>query len=248
MDFAIIAAGDGSRLKADGLNIPKPLVKISGKPLIKHIIDEALKNGASSISIIINEKSSELKNYLGSLKKNIPINLVVKTTPSSMHSLFALKKYLNDKPFILTTTDTVFLPNEFKDFVQFATLNKTHDGILAVTSFVEDENPLSVKVNDKMEILSFEDGLNDNKYVTGGIYYFSNKIFDEIELAQQIKIERLRNFLRLLSASNYSLLAYPFSKIIDVDHKEDIKTAEEFLSKESFSKTYSFFNPNKEIK
>ena len=43
-------------------------------------------------------------------------------------------------------------------------------------------------------------------------------------------IERMRNFQRSLVANGLRLKAYPFKKIIDIDHAEDITKAEEFLS------------------
>ena len=50
-----------------------------------------------------------------------------------------------------------------------------------------------------------------------------------MQTALQNDIIRLRNFLRLLIKQNYKLKAFPFSKIIDVDHISDIEKAEDFL-------------------
>ena len=43
-------------------------------------------------------------------------------------------------------------------------------------------------------------------------------------------IHRMRNFQRRLVAGGLKLKAYPFSKIIDIDHAEDIAKAEEFIA------------------
>jgi hypothetical protein len=40
---------------------------------------------------------------------------------------------------------------------------------------------------------------------------------------------RMRNFQRQLVADGLQLKAYPFKKIVDVDHAEDIAKAEAFL-------------------
>ena len=40
----------------------------------------------------------------------------------------------------------------------------------------------------------------------------------------------MRNFQRALVAAGLNLQAYPFGKIIDVDHQEDIAKAESFIS------------------
>ena len=42
-------------------------------------------------------------------------------------------------------------------------------------------------------------------------------------------MSRMRNFQRQLIVDGLKLKAYKFSKILDVDHADDIKKAEEFL-------------------
>ena len=55
----IIAAGDGTRLRRDGWDVPKALVTVNGTALIEHVIDNFLGNGIESVSIIVNEHSRE---------------------------------------------------------------------------------------------------------------------------------------------------------------------------------------------
>ena len=64
MDYAIIAAGEGSRLAQEGVKWPKPLVRLNGVALIDRLIDVFLKNNATSISIIVNEEMTEVQDYL----------------------------------------------------------------------------------------------------------------------------------------------------------------------------------------
>jgi len=108
MNFAIIAAGEGSRLKKEGVDLPKPLVRIGNEPMIYSLIKTAVRNGANTISIIINDHSPDLKYFLESLQLEIPINIIVKSTPSSMHSLFELRPILPGDSFFLATTDSIF--------------------------------------------------------------------------------------------------------------------------------------------
>ena len=61
MDYAIIAAGEGSRLAQEGVKWPKPLVRLNGVALIDRLIDVFLKNNATSISIIVNEEMTEVQ-------------------------------------------------------------------------------------------------------------------------------------------------------------------------------------------
>ena len=43
-------------------------------------------------------------------------------------------------------------------------------------------------------------------------------------------VSRMRNFQRALVSSGLKLKAYSIDKIIDVDHAEDIATAQKFIS------------------
>src|SRR5271169_4168201 len=108
MKAGIIAAGEGSRLRSEGIVVPKPLVPVGGIPLIERLIRTLERHGISEIVCIVNEYSLEVKNFVEEKKFSVPVRFVVKTTPSSMHSLFALAPYLNDDPFVLSTVDPIF--------------------------------------------------------------------------------------------------------------------------------------------
>jgi NDP-sugar pyrophosphorylase family protein len=233
MDLAIIGAGGSSRLKAEGLKVSKHLIELNGEHLIERIIRIGRDNGLKKVFCIINSHEPELKEYLLTNNFGIPINLIIKDTESSMHSLFALSPHLNKKPFVLTTTDSVFLENEFTDFINYCISNQNADGTLAVTQFIDDEKPLCVDLDNQNNITKFSDTKDGFSWATGGIYYFSPRIFNEMSLALETGVTRLRNFLRLLVERGYKLKAFPFSKIIDVDHVSDIEKAKVLLMDEN---------------
>ena len=90
MKAGIIAAGEGSRLKSEGITPPKPLVKVSGIPLIERLILSYIRVGISEIVCIVNEASLDVREFVEAKQFPVPVKFIVKTTPSSMHSLFAL--------------------------------------------------------------------------------------------------------------------------------------------------------------
>ncbi|MFR0678728.1 sugar phosphate nucleotidyltransferase [Dysgonomonas mossii] len=230
MNYAIIAAGEGSRLVQEGVTLPKPLVKLNGVEMIRRLIDIFLKNNASSISIIVNEEMTQVQDYLTNLELGIPFNVVIKSTPSSMHSFFELRDFLRDGKFCLTTVDTIFKENEFSKYIQTFINDSESDGMMAVTDFIDDEKPLYVDVNDRMAIKGFLDHSDNCKYISGGIYGLTPKAIDTLEACLDSGQARMRNFQRQLVADNLQLKAYPFEKIVDVDHAGDIVKAEKFLN------------------
>ena len=231
MNYAIIAACEGSRLAQEGVAKPKPLVELSGEPMIGRLISIFLRCNAESISIIVNEYMTEVREYLESLKLPVPLNLVVKTTPSSMHSFYELSRVMKPGKFCLTTVDTIFREPDFARYIAAFEADTENDGMMAVTPFIDDEKPLYVETDDQMNIVAFRDAAWDGaKYVSGGIYALNEKSFGVVKECIDNGVSRMRNFQRALVSSGLKLKAYSIDKIIDVDHAEDIATAQKFIS------------------
>ena len=231
MNYAIIAAGEGSRRAQEGVAKPKPLVELSGEPMIGRLISSFLRCNAESISIIVNEYMTEVREYLESLKLPVPLNLVVKTTPSSMHSFYELSRVMKPGKFCLTTVDTIFREPDFARYIAAFEADTENDGMMAVTPFIDDEKPLYVETDDQMNIVAFRDAAWDGaKYVSGGIYALNEKSFGVVKECIDNGVSRMRNFQRALVSSGLKLKAYSIDKIIDVDHAEDIATAQKFIS------------------
>lgn len=233
MKFAIISAGEGSRLSQEGVQLPKPLVQVNGCAMIDRLIHIFAANGADEVVVIINNEVPLTKQHLAELERTseIPLKVVVKTTPSSMHSFYELSPYLKDDRFCLTTVDTIFREDEFARFIEaFKTSDK--DGMMAVTDYVDDEKPLYIGTDDRLDITGFYDtAMPDTKYISGGIYCLTPKAIDTLEYCMRHGMSRMRNFQRQLVSDGLRLEAYPFSKILDVDHASDIVKAEEFLNR-----------------
>ena len=210
----------------------KPLVPIGGVPMIERIIAIASDCGMERFTCIINEESADLREFLFTRKLPLSGQIIVRSTPSSMHSLFALAPYLADGLFCLATVDSVFAAQEFHGFIKSAAARQQSDGVLAVTGYIHDEKPLCVALDDAQRILAFSDHAEGYRWATGGLYVFSPNIFRAMDDALASGTVRLRNFLRLLLQRNYRLHGYPFSKIVDVDHSDDIREAELLVADE----------------
>ena len=289
MRYAIIAAGEGSRLAQEGILAPKPLVKIHGEHLIDRLIRIFTMNEAEEIVVICNDLTTEVSEHLrrlqnaGELCGNPlpPLRFVVKTTPSSMHSFYELSRLLaeNDKPFVLTTVDTIFREAEFKDYICAfkQMLAEGEDGLMGVTAFIDDEKPLYVGCEGTEvrgcevrfpRITGFFDSLEDlthqpsspvthhpsttthhpspvthhpspvthhpspDTVISAGIYGLTPRAFRTLNDCIGRGESRMRNFQRALVADGLKLRAYPFQKVLDIDHATDIQKAEEELKNE----------------
>lgn len=217
-------------MASEGIKAPKPLIELQGVPLIERLVRVFARQGADSINIIVNGQQPDTLVHIKKLQEEFPINIVVKSTPSSMHSLHALSHLLRGDRFCLTTVDTLFHEDEFAAYIK-AFKESDDDGIMAVTDYIDDEKPLYVDTDTELNITAFSDRATENsRYISGGIYGLSPESLDILDECMSEGIERMRNFQRRLVQSGMKLKAYPFSKIIDIDHAEDISKAEKFLS------------------
>jgi len=229
MVFGIIAAGEGSRLAQEGVKWPKPLVRLNGVTLIDRLIDVFLKNGATAIHVIVNEEMKEVQEHLNKKTFPVPFHLIIKSTPSSMHSFNEISRTVKEDHICLTTVDTIFKEEEFGNYIKAFQQDNESDGLMAVTGFIDDEKPLYVKTDKDLNILDFLDADDNCRYISGGIYCLTRTAIDVLEKTLATGISRMRNYQRQLIRENKKLKAYPFSKIIDVDHADDIQKAEAFL-------------------
>ena len=236
MKFAIIAAGDGSRLAQEGVTEPKPLVKVRGERLIDRLIRIFMGNNATEIVVICNEQMSDVASHLKMIQDKglnglpVPLRFVVKSTPSSMHSFYELRNFLRDDPFILTTVDTIFDESEFHDYVLSFQDKIAHgtDALMGVTDYIDDEKPLYVGVDNVMRINGYYDTPQaDSHFISAGIYGLTASSLDILEACIEKGESRMRNFQRALVVADLRIEAYPLTKVFDIDHIEDIRKADE---------------------
>ena len=236
MKFAIIAAGDGSRLAQEGITEPKPLVKVRGERLIDRLIRIFMGNNATEIVVICNEQMSDVASHLKMIQDkglnglHVPLRFVIKSTPSSMHSFYELRHFLRDEPFILTTVDTIFDESEFHDYVLSFQDKIAHgtDALMGVTDYIDDEKPLYVGVDNVMRINGYYDTPQaDSRFISAGIYGLTASSLDILEACIKKGESRMRNFQRALVAIGLRIEAYPLTKVFDIDHIEDIRKADE---------------------
>lgn len=222
MRFGIISAGEGSRLASEGFSQPKPLVPICGMPMIERLVRIMNGLGAERIAVIVNGENPETV----SLLKGLPVDLVVKKTPTPMHSLMELAPYLEGDRFCVTTVDTVFAESRFRTMMEEFSKSPM-DGLMGVTSLIDDEKPLYVDVDGEMMIKGFHDSQDGCRYVSAGIYALKSDALDVLKGCLESGQTRMRYFQRQLLEAGFKLKAFDMGQVVDVDHVSDVARAQQ---------------------
>lgn len=238
MIYGIIAGGEGSRLTAEGVKEPKPLVRINGEKLLDRLVRVFWDNGAEGIVVAFRESMTDVAAQLNRLQSCAdgnglaPIICTGVETPSSMHSLAAIIDRLAEGPFCVTTVDTVFREDSFRLYIKAfkqCVESGEADGMMAVTSLIDDEKPLYVAVDGSMNITGFLDENHNCRYVSAGIYGLTPRAADVLRHCVERGESRMRNFQRALLREGLRLKAFDIGRAFDIDHAADIMKAEQFL-------------------
>ena len=130
MKVIILSGGFGTRIAEYTSIIPKPMIRIGGKPIIEHIMEIYAKYGHKDFYLALGYKSEVIKEYFYNyafLNSNFQINLkdgkvspyeknekdwsinLIDTGINTMTGgrLKRLKKFIGDETFLLTYGDAV---------------------------------------------------------------------------------------------------------------------------------------------
>jgi NDP-sugar pyrophosphorylase family protein len=216
----IIAAGDGTRLRAGGYAMPKPLVPVGGIPLIEAVIRNFTAAGIESLVVIVNEQSRACVEWVRRRFAALDVDFIVKTTRSSLESFLEVGARLGGGPALVSTVDAWCRPADFARFVDAARRRLPDGSVLGVTPLVADEKPLWVSIDAGGRITRLGDGAGP--LVTAGFYLLSAAARAE---APPPDLERLRDYLGWL-VRRHPLYAEVIDRVVDVDRPDDVALAE----------------------
>ena len=165
-------AGRGSRLRPHTLTIPKPLIPIAGKPIVKRLVEgiaEVLEDEIDEIAFIISEDfgveiEAKLKEIAASLKAKSTIYYQDQPLGTG-HAIMCAKDSLSG-PAVIAYADTLFKA-DFK-------LDKEADAVMWVKQVENPEAFGVIKLNDKGQITELVEKSKDfvSDLAVIGIYYF----------------------------------------------------------------------------
>lgn len=220
---AVIAAGEGSRLKE--LGVAKPLVEVGGVPLIAHVLGNFEAAGIAPVAVIFNEAEEDCAAYVRERFGRLVSKVVVKSTRSSLESFREILAAAPPGRLLVSTVDAFCPQKEFVRFARRAEALPPNATVLAVTGYVHDEKPLWVTTTRSGRVTVVGGASGDA--VTAGIYVFPEKVR---RLGIPKELGRLRDFLAWLAKSGEPIEAVNIPKVVDVDRAEDLAEAEELAA------------------
>ena len=217
----IIAAGLGSRLRADGYGVSKPMVRVAGRPLMEHALDRFRAVGIRRLTIILNEGSEDCRGWLDANGRDLELDLIVRTTPSSYASFRLVADRLNGAPAVITTIDSMMPRKDFHAYVRAAAGFPVDAMVLGLTDYVDDEDPLWATLDAAGGRIRHLGGARGT-HVTAGLYTLPAQRPAETSAG----FMRLRDYLAWLVAEAQPVYGVVLPRVFDIDRAQDIAAAE----------------------
>lgn len=224
----ILAGGKGKRLKPLTDSKPKPLVTISGKTLIQHIIEKFINQNYSKFLISINYKGNQIKKSILDLNynKNYEFTFLKESKPlGTAGPLYFLKNKITDLVIVINS-DIIFDFNT-DDIVNYH--NKKKQDVTVVTLKKVFNNPYGI-INEKGKYIDKIIEKPTNIYeIVVGMYVFSLKCLKELRSIKKID---MNVFIKELISKKYKVVKYQLnsSYFIDIGTKENYDQANNFFN------------------
>jgi len=242
----VLAAGEGTRLGAFG--VPKPLVQVGGRTLLERTLGLLALAGCDPVGLIVNEASRSVADHAQSLALPFRLETLVRSTPSSLHSLHALGALLRASAgapsrFLLFTVDSIVRPAQLLAFVErWKKAPSELDLLLTYTDFVDDESPLRIAVEgdgkrSDARVTAVGPGAAASPFVTVGAYGMSERVLTRAAALVAAGETRLRTLLGRVVEEGFRVEGHRLGKAIDVDRPEDVAEAERFLAEDEDEET-----------
>lgn len=247
MKVVIMAGGKGTRISSVASDIPKPMIKIEGVPVLEREI-ECLKNqGFNEIIITVSHLGSIIIDYFGNGSGNSPVTgkpfgvhieyYVEKEPLGNAGALFKIKDKLTSE-FLLLNADAMF----DVDFNRFITFHQKHGGLVTLfthpNSHPYDSGLIVADKNGAVEKWLAKEDARPKYYrnrVNAGLHVINPKVLEHVSIdgdsigktgvdGKPIKVDLDRQLLKPLAGTG-EIFCYDSPEYV-----KDMGTPERFYS------------------
>jgi len=223
--MVIMAGGMGTRLSPDTQNCPKPLLEVSGTPILEHIIVRAKADGFINFIIAIYHLGHMIENYFGDGSKlGVNIKYLKESYPMGTAGALSLFTTIPDKPFIVTNGD-VITEIKYSNMLDFHNQNEA-TATMAISSH-ELKNPFGIVQLKGIEIVGYEEKPTVRSNINAGVYVLNPTSLKFLSKNKRIDMPQL---YEVLIENNEKVIAFPIHEHwLDIGRPADLKSIRDTL-------------------
>src|SRR2546427_945086 len=154
----ILAAGRGTRMRELTNEMPKPMIRVRGKPILQHIVEGLRDAGVKRHLVIVGYCADTIRKFFGN-----SVEYATQTVQDGTGRVVDLARdFAGDAPFVLSYGDILVDPRNYKSIVDLG------DDVEAIVSVKRGEDVSkggAVFVTEKMELRDIREKRSEERRV-----------------------------------------------------------------------------------
>jgi dTDP-glucose pyrophosphorylase len=177
----LLAAGRGTRMKELTNELPKPMLEVRGKPILRHIVEGLRDAGIQRVQIVVGYRADVVRDYFGDGSAfGVSIEYATQVVQDGTGKVVELaREFVGTSPFILSYGDILIEPGNYRRLVDL-------QGAEAIISVKHNPGEIAkggaVFVNDQFEMTDLREkpgpGEPTSPWYNAGVYTFRPSIFE----------------------------------------------------------------------
>ena len=235
MKAVILAAGRGSRLKPLTNHIPKTLLQVGERSILRRQVEQYAEQGIEEIRVVTGYRANDIAQTVETLNGDLGAECNIGVIESSvwdetdnLYSLYLAEDFARGDPFVLSNGDVVAEREVYK-----AVCSPTDYGIAPFDSTDFEPEELKLKLEQGKPTAILDKGKRNGAGSTIGMFAFdstaSEALFSDIESNIEIDSERMQWFeaslSRIFLETDFKAADIKDHGWAEIDTEEDLKSA-----------------------
>lgn len=234
MQAVIMAGGKGTRLSSiTNDEIPKPMVKLNGKPILEYQLEMLKRNNIKELIFIVGHLGEKIEEYFQDGRKwGVSITYIHEEKPlGTAGAFFYLKQHI-EKTFLLVFGDLIL----DIDTERFERFHREHGAKLSLlvhpNSHPYDSDIIQLGKNQRVIGCDSKNNIRDYYYkniVNAGVYMLDSSILEKISEPEKMDLER--DIIFPMISAGEDVYGYCTSEFVkDVGTPERLRATEKDLT------------------
>lgn len=223
MNIILLCGGKGLRLRPLTENLPKPLAKLNGKPILHYVLNHLKDFDVKKVTVSVGYQSHKITDYLSS--QTFPWKTEI-SDAGDVDIIYRIIKVFensnNNEDFLVLYGDTISDVNLYtlKNF------HFNHNKPITISTWPFKLQFGIVNMDEDSNVIDFREKPKSDIWINIGYIYFSKRI-----LANLKDFETFENFLISMSKQNKIAAYKHYGEHVTINSLKELKEAEMYLEK-----------------
>ena len=219
--MVVMAGGRGTRLRPHTEHCPKPMLEVSGKPMLEHIVERARADGFVRFVIALHYLGEIIEEHFGDGRGwGVEIQYLREPTPLGTVGALSLLESRPTEPFLVSNGD-ILTDIHYRELLDF---HMRHGAAATMAVRLHEwQQPFGVVQTRGVDIVGFEEKPMILSHVNAGIYALDPAALDSLRRGEACDMPTL--FQRLQDAGSRTIVYPMHEPWVDVGRPKDLARA-----------------------